>query len=68
MTLEEIEALPQNMLTPAIVSTYIECNPNMLRWQAHNEPEKLGFLVTVVGTRVKIPKQAFVKTMRGEKL
>jgi len=65
-TLEEIEALPQNMLTAANVAPYLECDPNLIRWQAHNEPEKLGFPVIVVGSRVKIPKIPFIKFMRGD--
>ena len=65
-TLEEIEAIPKQLLTSCDVADYIGCDPNMLRWQAHNEPEKLGFPVVVIGSRVKIPKAAFIKFMRGE--
>ncbi len=66
LTLDEIEALPQNMLTPKIAAMYLNCDPNIIRLQAHVDPSKLGFQVSVIGSRVKIPKIPFVKYMRGE--
>lgn len=59
-TLDEIEGIDKSMLTPADVYDYLDTDPNTLRWQAHNEPEKLGFPVIVMGKRVKIPKEGFV--------
>lgn len=60
MTLDDIEKIPKEMLTANDVALYLNINPNILRWQAHNEPEKLGFPVIVLKSRVKIPKDAFV--------
>ena len=60
MTLQQIEALPKNLLTAADVADYLETDPNTLRWQAREEPEKLGFPVSVMGNRVKIPKEGFI--------
>lgn len=60
MTLAEIEKLPKTMLVAEDVCSYLEADPNTLRWQAQNEPEKLGFPVIVSKSRVKIPKDAFV--------
>lgn len=59
-TLEEIEACEKNILDAADIAPYLETDPNMIRWQAHNEPEKLGFPVIVLKKRVKIPKAGFV--------
>lgn len=36
-------------------------NPQSIREQAHNDPKKLGFPVSVIGTRVLIPKEPFFK-------
>jgi hypothetical protein len=64
MTLEDIEKLNKNMLVAADVAPYLECNPNLIRWQAQEEPEKLGFPVIVAHSRVKIPKEGFVNFCR----
>ena len=36
-------------------------HPQSIREQAHRDPKKLGFPVSVVGTRVLIPKEPFYK-------
>jgi len=59
-TLEDIEKLPKTMLLATDVSPYLETDPGLIRWQAQREPEKLGFPVIVIGSRVKIPKDGFV--------
>ncbi len=59
-TLAEIESCSKNILLAADVAPYLETDPNLIRWQAQNEPEKLGFPVIVLGSRVKIPKDGFV--------
>lgn len=60
-TLEEIEALDKTMLVASDIARYLECDEALIRWQAQQEPEKLGFPVIVMGTRVKIPKEGFVR-------
>lgn len=64
MTLEEIEAIPRQILTAADVAPFLECDPNVIRGQAQRDPVALGFPVVVMGSRVKIPKAAFVYAMR----
>ena len=59
-TLEDIERIPKTMLLATDVSPYLETDPGLIRWQAQREPEKLGFPVVVIGSRVKIPKEGFV--------
>lgn len=66
-TLTEIEAINQDMLTPAIVAEYLGVSPQAIRVQAKNRPELLGFPVIVIGSRVKIPKNAFIKFFKGKK-
>jgi hypothetical protein len=59
-TLAEIEAIDKSMLLATDVAEYLGCDDGLIRWQAQNEPEKLGFSVVVMGSRVKIPKDAFL--------
>ncbi len=65
-TLDEIEALPCEVLTCQQVSKVLGANPSTLHWQAMETPELLGFPVVIAKRRVKIPKKPFVKFMRGE--
>ncbi len=67
MTLDDIEALDKQFLVPADVAPCLGVDPYSINLQAHKDPSKLGFPVVIIGTRVKIPKQAFLKYMKGEK-
>ena len=66
MTLEELERKPTNILTCAEVAPLLSCNPWTLHEQAIENPYALGFPVVIVKRRVKIPKQAFIRFMRGD--
>ena len=66
-TLSEIEALDHEVLTCADVSAVLRADPYSIHKQATTDPQSLGFPVIVCGNRVKIPKQPFLKFMRGEK-
>lgn len=65
MTLDEIRASDKTVLTPAEVAPVLGCDAQDLRIQAKVAPERLGFNVIVVGTRIKIPRIAFIKYMTG---
>lgn len=62
-TLEDIKAMDREMLTPAIVSQVVGCDPHYIRIQARADPEALGFPVSVQGSRTRIPRRAFIKWM-----
>lgn len=65
MTLAEIEKLPNDMLTPEIVGKCIGIGPQAIRDQATGpNPDKLGFPVIVVGSRVRIPKEGLLHFCR----
>lgn len=66
MTLRDIEAVNAEFLTAGQIAPILGTNPNYIRLQAQRAPQKLGFPVVVLGTRVKIPKIPFLKFMRGE--
>lgn len=65
-TLDEIAALPCEVLTCAQIAPVLGANPSTLHLQAVERPELLGFPVIVAGSRVKIPKTPFLRFMRGE--
>lgn len=50
----------KELLTPADVAPVLGCDPQDIRVTAKQAPERLGFPVTVIGTRVKIPRRAFL--------
>lgn len=61
MTLEEIKTSAEMWLTPADIAPVLECDPNIIRRQAQTEPQKLGFPVVVMCSRVKIPRKQFLR-------
>lgn len=65
-TLEELEALDREILTCQDVAPLLGASPHVLHTQAEAAPEKLGFPVIVMASRVKIPRRAFIRFMRGE--
>ena len=66
MTLTDVEAIDRDFLIPSEIAGYLNIDPQKLRDQARKDPSKIGFPVIVIGTRVRIPKAAFIKYMRGE--
>lgn len=62
--LEKIEAMTIDFLTPQHVATVLCCDPNKVRMQARLNPSALGFPVTVMGSRVRIPRLPFIRYIR----
>lgn len=59
MTLDEIRNSTKEVLTPAEVAEVLGCDPPQdVRVQAKRNPERLGFNVAVIGSRVKVPRLA----------
>ena len=65
MTIEEIRESDKLMLIPTDVCDVLGCAPYSINVQAKEDPRKLGFPVCVIGTRVRIPREAFLKWMEG---
>ncbi len=69
MKLEDIENIPREYLLATEIAPLLECNPYSINVQAHedirNHTNSLGFPVIVMGSRVKIPKEPFLRFMRG---
>lgn len=66
MTLQEIKALPDDLLTRAQIEKVVGSDQQTIRMQARERPELLGFPVICIGTRVKIPRIPFLKFMGVE--
>jgi hypothetical protein len=64
-TIEEIEAVEGEFLTPRQVSRLLKCDPYTINVQAKLRPEILGFPIVRLGSRVKIPKRAFLNFLNG---
>ena len=68
MTLEQIAAIPSEVLTCQQIAPLLRANPATLHQQAVEMPERLGFPVIVAGNRVKVPKRAFIAFMTEGKI
>ena len=66
MTLEEVKNCTKEFLTPAQVAAVLGTDQQAIRVAARQEPERLGFPTIIIGSRVKIPKRAFLKFMGGD--
>lgn len=63
MTINEIRGLDKPFLTPKEVAGVLRSDPQTIRVAARTEPKRLGFPVVVIGSRVKIPRAAFLRYM-----
>ena len=64
-TLQEIENCGKNMLVPTDVAEYLGCEPYSINRAAKDAPGLLGFPVIVMGSRVRIPREGFVRYCRA---
>ena len=65
MTLNEMRNIDREYLIPREVAPILGVDPQDIKVAAKQYPERLGFNVTVIGTRVKIPRLAFIRWMEG---
>lgn len=61
MTFEEIKRSDKDFLIPADVAPVLGCKPYSVNVQAKADISKLGFPVTMMGTRVLIPRLGFIR-------
>lgn len=64
MTLEELEQVDREYLIPREVAGVLGCTQYAINVAARQAPELLGFPVTLIGTRAKIPKRPFINYMK----
>jgi len=65
-TIEEIRAVKKEYLTPRQVSGILCCMPYMINIQARDAPERLGFPVIKMKSRVRIPKKPFLRFLGAD--
>lgn len=64
--MDALFATDKAMLTPSEVAPVLGCHPYAINVQALTDPARLGFPVTVIGRRVKIPRAAFLAWLEGK--
>ena len=71
MTLQDIIQSDKEMLTPKDVAEVLGCDPYTINVQVRQDiaagVNSFGFSVAMIGTRVKIPRRAFLRFMLGDK-
>lgn len=68
MTIEDIKKMDKEILTPGDVAPVLGCDPNLIRYQAKHDINSLGFPASKIGSRIKIPRKAFIAWfLRGVK-
>lgn len=65
ITVEQLKAMDQDMLTPAIVAKVIGCDPYGLTMQVRQWPDRIPFPFIVLGNRTKFPRLALIRWMEG---
>lgn len=65
MTIEDIKKMDKDILTPGDIAPVLGCDPNVIRYQAEKDIKALGFSASKIGTRVKIPRLAFIRWYEG---
>lgn len=64
--LNKLKQSTADFLAVAEIAPLIGAHPQSIRSQAQADKDKLGFPVSVIGNRVRIPRLAFIKWMEGE--
>lgn len=63
--LRELKESEQPFILPTDAAKVLECAPELIRVAARERPDLLGFPVTVIGTRTKIPRVPFIQYVEG---
>ena len=66
ITLDDIRHCNKDCLTVNEVARVLKCDPNIIRKQAKENIKQLGFPAAKIGTRIKIPRVAFLNWFDGK--
>jgi hypothetical protein len=70
MTLQQIIDSTKEMLTPKDVAEVLGCDPYTINVQVRQDiaagVNSFGFPISKIGTRVRIPRRAFLRFVLGE--
>lgn len=64
--LDSLRQSDKLFLIPSEIAPVIGCNPYLINLQVKEDPSKLGFPVTKIGSSVRIPREAFLKWFDGQ--
>lgn len=64
-TLNDVKNMDRDFITPAVAAQVLGCDPNYIRVAARDCPKVLGFPISRIGNRTKIPRLAFIRFMEG---
>ena len=67
MTLNDIRQIDREYLLPREVADILGTDAQAIRVWARANPEALGFPVVRIGSRVKVPRRAFIAYMENGK-
>ena len=65
MTLDDLKRVDREWLLAREVAPVLGTDPHSIRVAARLAPERLGFPVCLVGSRVRIPKEPFIQYWEG---
>ena len=69
MTLDSIERDAREFLIPKDIAPILGCSPYSITLQVRQDKERgvnsFPFPTVLIGTRVKIPRRAFLRVMKG---
>ena len=65
--LERIEALPKEMLVPTDVCRYLGCSAYSINVATRDGKNPFPFTAIRMNSRVRIPKESFLKAMKEKK-
>lgn len=66
MTIQELKESNKAYVNAKDIAPIINADPAWIRFQAHENPAKLGFNVIVYNHRVKIPRKSFLRFIGEE--
>ena len=66
MTLDDLKRVDREWLLAREVAPVLGTDPHSIRVAARLAPERLGFPVCLVGSRVRIPKEPFIQFWEGK--
>ena len=59
--LAELKASDKIWITPAEAAPFLQCDPNYIRRCARDDPDKLGFQILMLNTRIRINRKSFLR-------
>ena len=66
MNLDNLKRIDREWLLAREVAPVLGTDPHSIRVAARLAPERLGFPVCLVGSRVRIPKEPFIQFWEGK--